>query len=122
MNLQANLQPNIFSKDEQLRACEDDIEFIKIIRATRIVIIFVFTCILVMFFLINGQMGKAQSHIVKQKYMVNAYRYPMAITINYIKQFLSITNTAGVNAKIQNFTILMKNLANDPMMITMLAD
>jgi len=54
--------------------------------------------------------------------MINAYRYPIAIAINYIKQFLNITDQVQVNAKIRNFTLLMMQLSNDPMMINMLAD
>ena len=67
-------------------------------------------------------MNKAQGQIIQQQYMINAYRYPMAITINYIKQFLNITDQVQVNAEITNFTLLIMQLANDPMMINMLAD
>lgn len=67
-------------------------------------------------------MNKAQDQIVQQQYMIYAYRYPMAIAINYIKQFLNITDQVQVNSKIKNFTMLMMQLSNDPMMINMLAD
>jgi len=92
------------------------------VRITRIVIIFVFGCIFLMFFLQNSQMGKAQTHIVQQQFMLAAYRFPMAIAINYIKLFLKIGDPALCISKINSLTTQLVQLSSDPTMISLLTD
>jgi len=86
------------------------------------VIFLVFVSIVIMLLVFNNQLSMTQTQISQQSFMLAAYRYPMAITINYIKQFLNLTDPALVNAKIKNSTANFMQVAIDPKMISILSD
>lgn len=89
---------------------------------TRIVLFFVFGCIVVMFLVQSRQIGLAQRQMFEQQYMLAAYRYPIGITVNYIKLFLNLGDPLAVQSKIKSLTDLLVQLAADPVMISLLTD
>lgn len=107
LNLESSLANNIFIKEDQLQANKNNQQFTNIVRTTRVALVVIFSCIFIVFVIINGQMRRAESQIVRHSYMLNAYRYPMSITINYIRQFLKIGDTPIVNLKIVKSTEIL---------------
>ena len=113
---------NIFAKEESLKPTADYSESNRIVRVSRLLIAFVMCCLLFGLMLQNSEMSKAQNQIVQQNYMINAFRYPMALTINYVKKFLNLSDPSLVNPKIQSFTASLMQLSNDPAMTAMLSN
>lgn len=89
---------------------------------TRIVMLLVFVSMVALFLLFSKESSSSQTLISHQGFMLAAYRYPMSIAINYIKQFLNISDPALVNTKIRGSTFQLLQLSNDPKMISILSD